>query len=179
MAFFIKSRQKKLSQNKLRKLCQTNFLSYTRIREWIDIHRQLRHVCTEMKFVINSQSASYQNIHCAILTGMPSHVAFLSDKHEYTGARDVKLNIFPGSAQFDKKPKWLVAAELVETTRLYARCVGRIESQWLISTAAHLLKYNYSNAHWESKSARVVALEKNQFIWHDISGRETRQLWSC
>lgn len=157
---FYQEQAKKLSQNKLRKLCQTNFLSYTRIREWIDIHRQLRHVCTEMKFVINSQPASYQNVHCAILTGMPSHVAFLSDKHEYTGARDVKLNIFPGSAQFDKKPKWLVAAELVETTRLYARCVGRIESQWLISTAAHLLKYNYSDAHWQSKSARVVAFER-------------------
>lgn len=157
---FYHKQAKKLSQNKLRKLCQTNFLSYMRMREWADIHRQLRHVCTEMKFTINTESASYQNIHCAILTGMPSHVAFLSEKHEYTGARDIKLHIFPGSAQFDKKPKWMVASELVETTRLYARNVARIESNWLINTAAHLLKYDYSDAHWESKSARVVALEK-------------------
>ncbi|NOG60898.1 MAG: ATP-dependent RNA helicase HrpA [Proteobacteria bacterium] len=158
--YFYQKQQKKLSQNKLRKLCQTNFLSYMRMREWADIHRQLRHVCTEMKFTINTDAASYQNIHCAILTGMPSHVAFLSDKHEYTGARDIKLNIFPASGQFNKKPKWIVAADLVETSRLYARNVASIESNWLINTAAHLLKYNYSDAHWESKSARVVALEK-------------------
>lgn len=157
---FYQKQIKKLSQNKLRKLCQQNFLSYMRMREWIDIHRQLRHVCTEMKFAINTEPASYQNIHCAILTGMPSHVAFLSDKHEYTGARDIKLNIFPASGQFNKKPKWIVAADLVETSRLYARNVARIESNWLINTAAHLLKYDYSDAHWESKSARVVALEK-------------------
>jgi ATP-dependent RNA helicase HrpA len=157
---FYHKQQKKLSQNKLRKLCQTNFLSYMRMREWADIHRQLRHVCTEMKFAINTEPASYQNIHCAILTGMPSHVAFLSDKHEYTGARDIKLNIFPASGQFNKKPKWMVAADLVETSRLYARNVAKIESNWLINTATHLLKYDYSDAHWESKSARVVALEK-------------------
>ncbi len=157
---FFQKQQKKLSQNKLRKLCQTNFLSYMRMREWVDIHRQLRHVCTEMKFTINTEPASYQNIHCAILTGMPSHVAFLSDKHEYTGARDIKLNIFPASGQFNKKPKWIVAADLVETSRLYARNVAKIESNWLINTAAHLLKYDYSDAQWESKSARVVALEK-------------------
>jgi ATP-dependent RNA helicase HrpA len=157
---FYQKQQKQLSQNKLRKLCQTNFLSYMRMREWADIHRQLRHVCTEMKFAINSESASYQKIHCAILTGMPSHVAFLSDKHEYTGARDIKLNIFPASGQFNKKPKWMVAADLVETSRLYARNVAKIESNWLINTASHLLKYDYSDAHWESKSARVVALEK-------------------
>jgi ATP-dependent RNA helicase HrpA len=158
--YFYQKQMKKLSQNKLRKLCQQNFLSYMRMREWSDIHRQLRHVCTEMKFAINSEPASYQNIHCAILTGMPSHVAFLSDKHEYTGARDIKLNIFPASGQFNNKPKWIVAADLVETSRLYARNVAKIESNWLINTAAHLLKYNYSDAHWESKSARVVALQK-------------------
>ncbi len=158
--YFYQKQIKKLSQNKLRKLCQQNFLSYMRMREWSDIHRQLRHVCTEMKFAINSEPASYQNIHCAILTGMPSHVAFLSDKHEYTGARDIKLNIFPASGQFNNKPKWIVAADLVETTRLYARNVARIESNWLINTAKHLLKYDYSDAHWESKSTRVVALQK-------------------
>jgi len=158
--YFYQKQTKKLSQNKLRKLCQQNFLSYMRMREWNDIHRQLRHVCTEMKFAINSEPASYQNIHCAILTGMPSHVAFLSDTHEYTGARDIKLNIFPASGQFNNKPKWIVAADLVETSRLYARNVAKIDSNWLINTASHLLKYDYSDAHWESKSARVVALQK-------------------
>jgi ATP-dependent RNA helicase HrpA len=157
---FYQTQIKQLSQNKLRKLCQTNFLSYMKMREWIDIHRQLRHVCTEMGLLINNEAASYQNTHCAILSGMASHVAFLSDKHEYTGARDIKLNLFPASGQFQKKPKWVVAADLVETSRLYARNIARIDSKWLINTAKHLLKYDYSDAHWESKSARVVALEK-------------------
>lgn len=156
---FYHKQMKKLSQNKLRKLCLQNFLSYMRLREWQDIHRQLRHVCTDLGLSINSEAASYQNIHCAVLTGMPSQVAFLSDKHEYTGARNIKLNLFPASGQFHKKPKWMVAAELAETSRLYARNVARIESQWLLNTAKHLLKHHYSDASWESKSARVIALE--------------------
>ncbi|MFT5396219.1 MAG: ATP-dependent helicase HrpA [Gammaproteobacteria bacterium] len=157
---FYQKQIKQLSQNKLRKLCQTNFLSYMKMREWIDIHRQLRHVCTEMGLLLNTEPASYQNIHCAILSGMSSHVAFLSDKHEYTGARDIKLNLFPASGQFHKKPKWVVAADLVETSRLFARNVARIDSAWLINVAKHLLKHAYSDAHWDSKSSRVVALEK-------------------
>jgi ATP-dependent helicase HrpA len=157
---FYQKQIKQLSQNKLRKLCQTNFLSYMKMREWIDIHRQLRHVCTDMKLSINNESASYQNIHCAILSGMASHVAFLSDKHEYTGARDIKLNLFPASGQFHKKPKWIVAADLVETSRLFARNVAKIDSAWLINVAKHLLKYDYSDAYWDSKSTRVIALEK-------------------
>ncbi len=156
---FYHQQRKKLSQNKLRKLCQQNFISYTRMREWLDIHRQLRHICTELGFNLNNQAASYQNIHCAILTGLPSHVACLTDKHEYTGARNTRSFIFPASSQFDKKPKWLVAAELVETSKLYARQVARIEPDWVIATARHLLKYSYSNIHWDMKSARVVAHE--------------------
>lgn len=157
---FYQKQIKQLSQNKLRKLCQTNFLSYMKMREWIDIHRQLRHVCTEMKLILNTEPASYQNIHCAILSGMSSHVAYLSDKYEYTGARDIKLNLFPASGQFHKKPKWVVAADLVETSRLFARNVAKIDSAWLINVAKHLLKHSYSDAHWDSKSSRVVALEK-------------------
>jgi ATP-dependent RNA helicase HrpA len=157
---FYQKQIKQLSQNKLRKLCQTNFLSYMKMREWIDIHRQLRHVCTEMNLMLNTELASYQNIHCAILSGMSSHVAFLSDKHEYTGARDIKLNLFPASGQFHKKPKWVVAADLVETSRLFARNVAKIDSTWLLNVAKHLLKHSYSDALWDSKSSRVVALEK-------------------
>ena len=157
---FYQKQIKQLSQNKLRKLCQTNFLSYMKMREWIDIHRQLRHVCSEISLMLNTEPASYQNIHCAILSGMSSHVAFLSDKHEYTGARDIKLNLFPASGQFHKKPKWVVAADLVETSRLFGRNVARIDSIWLINVAKHLLKHAYSDAHWDSKSSRVVALEK-------------------
>ena len=156
---FLQDQRKNLSQSRFRKLCQTNFLSYMRIREWQDIHRQLRHVCTDLGFTLNNQAASYQNIHCAILTGLPSHVACLTDKHEYTGARNIRSYIFPASSQFDKKPKWLVAAELVETSRLFARQVANIEPEWVIATARHLLKFNYSNIHWDADSKRVMAHE--------------------
>lgn len=156
---FYQQQRKKLSQNKLRKLCQQNFISYTRMREWLDIHRQLRHICTELGFKLNNEAASYQNVHCAILTGLPSHVACLTEKHEYTGARNTRSFIFPASSQFSKKPKWLVAAELVETSKLYARQVARIDPDWVITTAKHLLKYSYSNIHWDMNSARVIAHE--------------------
>ncbi len=156
---FLQEQRKKLSQNRFRKLCQTNFLSYMRIREWQDIHRQLRHVCTELGLTLNNQAASYQNVHCAILTGLPSHVACLTDKHEYTGTRNIHSYIFPASSQFEKKPKWLVAAELVETSRLFARQVADIEPEWIIATAKHLLKFSYSNIHWDADTARIMAHE--------------------
>ncbi|MCG8378291.1 MAG: ATP-dependent RNA helicase HrpA, partial [Proteobacteria bacterium] len=157
---FYHVQMKKLSQNKLRKLCQQNFISYVRMLEWLDLHRQLRHICTELELIINSEPADYKNIHCAILTGMPSHVAQLTGKHEYTGARNIKLNIFPGSGQFENNPKWFVAADLVETSRLFARTVARIEPQWLINTAKHLLNFTYSEPEWDSKNARVIAYER-------------------
>ncbi len=156
---FYQTKAKQLSQKKLRKLCKQNFLSYLRMQEWQNIYRQLKHICIEMKLSLNSEAANYQNIHCAMLTGMPSHVAFLSDQHEYTGARNIKFNIFPASCLFQSKPKWVVAAELVETSRLYARQVATVDPLWVISTAKHLLKFNYSDAKWEQKSARVIAME--------------------
>ncbi len=156
---FYHQQMQQLSQNKLKKLCQQNYLSYIRMREWLDVHRQLRHICTELKFTLNSEDASYQNIHCAILSGLPSHVAQLTDKYEYTGARNRKTYLFPASCLFKKKPAWIVAAELVETSRLYARHVAKIEPQWVIATARHLLKYHYFDASWEAKSGCVVAYE--------------------
>ena len=170
---FYHQQMQKLSQNKLKKLCQQNFLSYIRMREWLDLHRQLRHICSELKFSLNREAASYQNIHCAILTGLPSHVAFLSDKHEYTGARNIKTYLFPASCLFEKKPKWVVAAELVETSRLYARQVAKIEPDWVISTARHLLKYSYANMRWDRKTARVVADETTSLYGMTLRAQRT------
>lgn len=157
---FYREQEKQLSQNKLRKLCKTNFLNFLRMREWQDIHKQLRSLCQDMQFTLNTQAADYQAIHCALLTGLLGNIAFQTDRHEYTGARGIKMNIFPGSTQFSKKPKWFIAAELVETSKLYARSVAKIEPEWIEKNAQHLIKRTYSDPHWSKKAGHVVALER-------------------
>ena len=149
-----------LSQNKMRKLCRTNFLNFMRMREWMDIHGQLNGLAADLGFTINSEAAGYDAIHRALLSGLLGNIGFLSDKKEYTGARGIKFYLFPGSGQFKKTPKWMMAAELVETTKLYARINARIEPEWIIKIAGDLVKRSYSDAHWSKKAGRVLALEK-------------------
>lgn len=152
-------KKKHLSQNKLRKYCKENFLSFLRLREWHDIHQQLHIQLSELKLKFNTQEASYDSIHQALLSGLLSHIATKTDKYEYTGARNLKLGIFPGSALHKKGPKWLMAAELVETGRLYARIVAKIEPEWIEPIAGSLVKRQYNDPHWEKKPAQVVAFE--------------------
>jgi len=151
---------KQLSRNQLHKLCQQNFLSYVRIREWKEVHKQLIVLLAELDIRANSKPADYDAIHSALLPGLLSHVAVKTDEKEYTGARGIKLHIFPGSSQFSKLPKWIVAAELVETSRLYARTVAAINPQWLIKPAAHLLQREYFEPHWDSKIQQVMGYER-------------------
>jgi ATP-dependent helicase HrpA len=152
-------RKKHLSQNKLRKYCREHFLSYIRLREWHDIHQQLHVQVSQMGFKPNQIDAQYQEIHTALLTGLLSHIALKTDKREYTGARNLKLAIFPGSALHKKGPKWIISAELVETGKLYARCVAKIEPEWIEPAAGDLVRRQYIEPHWEKKPAQVVALE--------------------
>jgi ATP-dependent helicase HrpA len=156
---FYHDKKKHLSQNKLRKYCKENFLSFLRLREWHDIHQQLHIQLSELKLKFNSQEAGYESIHQALLSGLLSHVAVKTDKYEYTGARNLKLGIFPGSALHKKGPKWLMAAELVETGKLYARINAKIEPEWIEPVAGSLVKRQYSDPHWEKKPAQVVAFE--------------------
>ena len=151
-----------LSNNKLRQWCREQFVAYLRMREWRDIHNQLTILVKEIGLTLNAQPAQYDAIHCALLSGLLGNVAQRNENkgQDYVGARGIKLNVFPGSSQFKKKPKWIVAAELVETTRLYARTVARIEPQWLEHVAGALLKRSYYDAHWEKRSAAVVAYER-------------------
>ncbi|WP_430009608.1 ATP-dependent RNA helicase HrpA [Methylophaga lonarensis] len=151
--------RKHLSQNKFRRYCREHFLSFLRLREWQDIYQQLHVQLNELGFKFNQQAADYQRIHCALLTGLLSHVAMKTDKFEYTGARNLKLRIFPGSALHKKGPKWLMAAELVETGQLYARLVAKIEPEWIEPVAGELIKRQYTDPHWEKKPAQVVAFE--------------------
>jgi ATP-dependent helicase HrpA len=149
-----------LSQNKLRNWCRDHFISWLRMREWADIHRQLHEQVTSMGMRCNSTEADYRAIHCALLTGLLGNIAFQAEPGEYQGARNLRFTLFPGSALVKKKPGWVVAAELVETGRRYLRTVAAIDPVWVEPLAKPLLKYQYSDPHWEKKRAQVVAFER-------------------
>lgn len=157
--------RQELSQNQLRKFCSKNFLSYMRMREWRDTHRQLHLICKELKeqdkkFVERAEPASYEAVHKSLLAGLLSHMGFKQEKKEYLGARNRRFNLFPGSIVYKKAPKWVVAAELVETSQLFARVIARIDPTWAEKLAPHLIKKNYSEPHWEKKRGEVVATEQ-------------------
>ena len=150
-------KKKQLSNSKLRRYSSDNFLSYTRMREWLDIHAQIMQVIKgDLKMHPNTDDASYEKIHRALLTGLLSNIGFRHEQYEYLGARGLKFFIFPGSGLHKLKPKWIVAAEQVETSKVYARNVARIEPEWIEQCAAHLVKNNYYDPHWEKKSARCM-----------------------
>lgn len=153
-------KKKHLSQNKLRQYCKEHFLSFLRLREWHDIHQQLHVQVTQMGLKANQVPAEYREIHQALLSGLLSNIAVKSDNKEYTGTRNLKLHIFPGSALHKKGPKWIMAAELVETGRLYARIAAKIEPEWIEPVAGDLVRKQYSDPHWEKKPAQVVAFEQ-------------------
>ncbi|MGB0467176.1 MAG: ATP-dependent RNA helicase HrpA [Pontibacterium sp.] len=149
-----------LSQNQLRKYCQKQFLSYMKMREWRDIHRQLHLICKQQGYTENTDDADYVSLHKSLLAGLLSQMGFKQDNKEYLGAHNKRFHIFPGSMLFKKAPKWVMSAELVETSRLFARMVARIEPEWAEKLAGPLLKHSYLEPHWEKKQAQVVALEQ-------------------
>ncbi len=151
---------KKLSRSKLRKACVQNFLSFNRMREWKDLHRQLRQMVVDHGIKPTERRNNQDAIHRAILAGLLHNVAMRGDSHEYTGAGGQKLFVWPGSVAFGNKPKWIMAAELVETSKRYARCVAPVQVGWIERIAEHVVKRNYNEPHWHDKSACVMAWEK-------------------
>jgi len=149
-----------LTQNKLRKWCREHFVSFMRMREWNDVHRQLLVQVKEMGLSCNEATADYRSVHGALLTGLLGNLALQVEPGEYLGARNLKFVLFPGSGLSRKKPKWLVASELVETGRRYLRTVAAIDPDWIEPLAGHLLKHSYSEPHWERKRAQVAAFER-------------------
>lgn len=148
------------SWSRLKKYCKANFLSYQRMREWIDLHDQLDRILGLREgFADNQINASYEQIHRALLAGFLRNLARKKLGHLYQGAHNKELHIFPGSHQFMKGGQWLVAASFIETTRLYALTVATIEPEWIESIAAHLCKYSWSNPHWQKKTGQVLADE--------------------
>lgn len=159
--FFDELLKHKKSTRKLITHCRENFLSYRRLREWREIHGQLHVLLTEFGFKPNEIPAGYDEIHRALLAGLLGNIGFKSEKEgEYLGARGIKFAIFPGSVLRKGKTKWVVAAELVETSKLYARCAAKIDPAWLERIAGSLCKRHYFDPHWEKKRAQVVAFEQ-------------------
>ncbi|MBF0447136.1 MAG: ATP-dependent RNA helicase HrpA [Magnetococcales bacterium] len=152
-------RQNSDSKNQFRKFLKANLLSFSRMREWWEIHQQLSRQVKEMGFVLNQQEATYDQIHKAVLAGLLGQIGFKADKHEYAGTRQIRFYINPGSTLFKKSPTWLMTAELVETSRLYARTCARVEPEWIEEVAGDLCKHHYFDAHWEKKPGRVMAFE--------------------
>jgi ATP-dependent helicase HrpA len=153
--------QHKASQRKLVALLRQNFLSPLRLREWHDVHTQLAAVIGEQGWRLNATEATFEQLHMALLSGLLGNIGYKSDEGgHYVGARDIRFHIHPSSRMVKKAGRWIVAAELVETTRLYARCVARIEPTWIERAAAHLLRRNWSDPRWEKKAGQVVVNER-------------------
>ncbi len=156
------------SQRKLREQLHGEFLSPLRIREWREVYNQLTSLVKELGFPTRDEppapgedpwAARYAPIHQALLTGLLGNLGFLTEDGSYLGARDIRFLPFPGSS-VKQKPKWVMAAEIIETRRIYARTVARVEPEWIEAAGGHLLKFSYSDPHWEKKPAQVNALLK-------------------
>ncbi|GAA5184808.1 ATP-dependent RNA helicase HrpA [Rugosimonospora acidiphila] len=158
---YLREQQQDRSSNQFRRLCRTEFLNYLRVREWQDLDSQLRQVVKDMGVTLSSAPEESVRIHQSLLPGLLSHLGLKDpETREYVGARNAKFAIFPGSALFKKQPRWVMAAELVETSRLWARMVARVDPQWIEEHAGHLVRRNYSEPHWERKQAAVLAYER-------------------
>ncbi|MEE1762910.1 ATP-dependent RNA helicase HrpA [Streptomyces sp. SP18BB07] len=169
---YVREQQKERGSSSFRRMCKQEYLNFLRIREWQDIYSQLRTVAKQMDIHLNEDDAPEQHIHVSLLAGLLSHIGMKdvkdaggeggrsTGKNEYLGARNAKFAIFPGSALFKKPPRFVMSAELVETSRLWARVNARIEPEWVEPLAEHLLKRTYSEPHWEKDQAAVMAYEK-------------------
>lgn len=149
-----------LSRRQRRRLCEAHFLAEARLREWRDVHSELLALAHEFGWRVNRQPASPQAVHRALLAGLLGHVGTRTEAGDYQGPRGIRFAIHPGSALAAKRPKWVVAAELVETSRLFARGVAPIDPQWVEAVGGDLVKRAYFEPHWEKKPAKVAAYEQ-------------------
>nr|WP_257903660.1 ATP-dependent RNA helicase HrpA [Pseudoalteromonas sp. CR1] len=185
---YLEEQQSELTNSQFRKLCQKDFLAYMRLREWQDIVYQISTVCNEMGMKATSDAADGEAVHKALLSGMLSHIGFKDEKQAYKGARNSQFHIFPGSGLFKKAPKWIMSAELVETSKLYARTNAKIDINWVEPLAQHLVKRSYSEPHWEKKPGAVIAFEqqtlygllvvnKRRCVYSNIDPKVSRELF--
>ncbi|HEY0845364.1 MAG TPA: ATP-dependent RNA helicase HrpA [Noviherbaspirillum sp.] len=159
--WFEEAIEHKKSNKQLADNCRANFLSQLRLREWRDVHSQLLTLVREQGWRLNETPATYEQLHTALLTGLLGNVGYkVDDEQHYLGARGIKFYIWPGSHLAKKAGRWVMAAELVDTTRLYARCIAQIQPDWLERVGGHLLKKSYGDPRWEKRTAQVSAFER-------------------
>jgi len=154
---YAEEQRQALSQNQWRKTCKKEFLSYMRLREWRDIHMQLRLALKPLAISENKSAASAEAITRSLLVGLLSQVGFQGENRVFAGARNRKFRVFPGSFLSKKPPKWIVAAELVETSQLFARTVAKIEPEWVVDAAGDLIQRHYFEPHWSAQRGQVMA----------------------
>lgn len=157
---FVERQRGNLSRGKFQRMCQQRFLSPARLREWGEVHRQLRQTAMDHGLKPRRRRDEREAIHRALLRGLLSCAAYRSEESEYLGGGGNTLSIWPGSCLFEDRPEWIMAAELVETSKRYGRTVARIDPKWLESLGSHLTKRSYSDPHWHLKSQSVMGYEK-------------------
>lgn len=156
---FFHQLKKDLSRSRLKKACQQNFVSYSLMRQWEDIYRQLKSTAASQRLKPTARRNDYDAIHRSLMTGLLSGTALLTEKHQYTGGGGIKFNLWPGSGVFSSKPKWVMVGEIVETTKTYGRVAAKINSDWIEALADHLVKRRYADPRFSKKKQSVTASE--------------------
>jgi len=186
---YLKQQRKEKSASQFRKLCRREFLNWTRVNEWFDLNRQFYQQAREEKLAFNKKPASFEQIHKALLAGLLSHVGNKNpEDNGYMGPRSRAFHVFPGSGLFGRRPQWLMAAVIVETSKTYARTNAVIKPDWIEAAATHLLKHFYFDPHWSRKQGRVLAweqvalfglviVEKRRVNYSRIKPQEAREIF--
>jgi ATP-dependent helicase HrpA len=169
---YYEEQRQSLSKSQLRKLCQREFFAFMRMREWRDVHFQLTLACRQAGLHFNRAPAHYESVHRALLTGLLGNLAQWQEGREYLGARNRKLQLYPGSSQAKKRPKWLLAAEIVETSQVFARCVAWIDPAWALDINPGLLKHHDYEPRWQARSGRVMAWRRSSLYGLVIADRQ-------
>ncbi len=159
--WFDEAIEHKKSNRQLQEQCREYFLSQLRLREWRDVHSQLFTLVREQGWRVNEMPATYEQLHLALLTGLLGNIGYkMEDEPHYLGARGIKFHLWPGSSLAKKAGRWVVAGELVDTSRLFARTIANIQPEWLEKVGGHLLKKSYGDPRWEKRSGQVSAYER-------------------
>lgn len=166
---------KDLTRRKLGRACESVYLASRRVDEWREVYRQLRGMCVEMKLDPKAKDTDPDAVHRAMLTGLLTNIGKKGERHEYQGTRNSAFSIIPGSAVFESRPEWVMAGEVVRTTKVYARTVAKIQPAWVEEAGSHLIKRSYSNPRWDERNARVMADERVTLYGLDIIPRRSVQ----
>ena len=187
--FYDNALNTKKSNKDLLNQCHSNFLSFLRLKEWRELHGQIKQITDEMDFKLNDKEANFEQIHKALLAGLLGNIGFKDgDNDSYSGARGIRFHVAPGSTLKKTRPKWVIAAELVDTTKLYARCVAKIEPDWIEPLAKGLTDSQYSDPRWDRKMGMVNAWErvslygltiipKRRVHYGPINAKESREIF--